>query len=93
MSQFRPSADVRPVTEFRANTSAILDQLHATKRPVILTQHGRSAAVLIDVDVYEEFLDELAFLRALRTGEDQMRAGDVVAHDDVEARARARFAT
>jgi hypothetical protein len=47
----------------------------------------------MDVDVYEEFLDELAFLRAPRTGEDQMRAGDVVAHDDVEARARARFAT
>jgi antitoxin YefM len=51
MALLRPSVDVRPVTEFRANTSAVLSQVHATKRPVILTQNGRSAAVLLGVDV------------------------------------------
>ena len=59
MSGLRPSQDVRPVTEFRANASAFLDQLHQTRRPVILTQHGRSAAVLLDVRDYEEMLDAL----------------------------------
>jgi len=92
MVQFRPSEDVRPVTEFRAHTSAVLDQVHATRRPVILTQHGRSRAVLLDVDVYEDLLDEVALVRAVRTGEEQMVAGEVVPHEDVEARARARFA-
>ena len=91
MNELRPSTDVRPVTEFRANASAVLDQVQATKRPVILTQHGRSAAVLMDIEVYEELLDEVALLRAVRTGEEQMRAGEVVDHDDVEARARARL--
>ena len=47
------------MTEFRANASAFLDQLHQTRRPVILTQHGRSAAVLLDVRDYEEMLDAL----------------------------------
>ncbi len=56
----RPSQDVRPVTEFRAHTSAFLEQIRATKRAVILTQHGRSAAVLLDVAVYEELLGEVA---------------------------------
>ncbi len=92
MVQLRPSTDVRPVTEFRANTSAVLDQVHATKRPVILTQHGRSAAVLMDVEVYEGLLDEVALLRAVRAGEQEMLQGDVVPHDEVEARVRARFA-
>lgn len=91
MSQFRPSMDVRPVTEFRANTSAVLEQVQATKRPVILTQHGRSAAVLMDVEAYEGLLDELALLRAVQTGEREMLQGDVVPHDDVEARARGRL--
>ncbi len=50
MSVLRPSQDVRPVTEFRAKASAFLDQLHRTGRPVMLTQHGRCAAVLLDVD-------------------------------------------
>ena len=56
------SPDVHPVTEFRAHASAFLDQVRATKRALILTQHGRSAAVLLDVAVWEELLDELADL-------------------------------
>jgi prevent-host-death family protein len=63
VSSLCPSQDVRPVTEFRAHTSAFLEQIRATKRAVILTQHGRSAAVLLDVAVYEDLLGELAQLR------------------------------
>lgn len=58
-----PSQDVRPVTEFRAHASAFLRQIRDTKRAVILTQHGRSAAVLLDVLVYEDLLGELQQLR------------------------------
>lgn len=65
-----PSQDVRPVTEFRAHASAFLRQIRDTKRAVILTQHGRSAAVLLDVLVYEDLLGELQQLRdaAFRAG-------------------------
>ena len=59
MMPLRPSADVRPVTEFRARTSAVLAQVHETKRPVVLTHNGRSTAVLLDVEVYEALMDEL----------------------------------
>jgi antitoxin YefM len=83
MAPLRPSTDVRPVTEFRANTSSVIDQMHSTKRPVVLTQHGRSAAVLLDVEVYEGMLDEIAFLRDLRVSEDQIAAGQVIAHAEV----------
>ena len=58
-----PSPDVRPVTEFRAHASAFLQQIRDTKRAVILTQHGRSAAVLLDVAVYEDLLGALASMR------------------------------
>lgn len=92
MAPLRPSTDVRPVTEFRANTSAVLHQMHSTKRPVILTQHGRSAAVLLDVAVYEGLLDEIALLRDLRVSEDQIAAGQVVSHDEVVRRMRDKWA-
>lgn len=61
-----PSQDVRPVTEFRAHASAFLDQVRVTRRAMILTQHGRCAAVLLDVSVYEELLGELTVLRESR---------------------------
>jgi antitoxin YefM len=91
MAPLRPSTDVRPVTEFRAHASDVLRHLHSTKRPVILTQNGRSAAVLLDVDVYEDLLDQLAFVKSVQTGLAQADAGRVVAHDDVEARLRERY--
>ncbi|HEY5386840.1 MAG TPA: type II toxin-antitoxin system Phd/YefM family antitoxin, partial [Thermoleophilia bacterium] len=67
------------------------EQVHATKRPVVLTQHGRSAAVLLDVEFYENLVEEVALLRDLRTAEAQLDAGVVVPHEEVEARLRERY--
>jgi prevent-host-death family protein len=86
MSRLRPTTDVRPVTEFRANTSAIIEQMHSTGRPVILTQHGRSAAVLLDPGVYESLIDEVELLRDLAISEAQIAAGQVVPHEEVVRR-------
>ncbi len=91
MSQLRPSSDVCPVTDFRANTSAVIDQVHSTKRPVILTQHGRSTAVLLDVEVYEELLDEIEMLKHLAISEAQISAGQVIPHDEVVRRMREKY--
>ena len=91
MALLRPSVDVRPVTELRASTSAVLAQIHATKRPVILTQHGRSAAMLLDVGVYESLVDEVAVIRDIGAAEAQLDAGMGIPHEVVEQRLRERY--
>jgi prevent-host-death family protein len=79
------------VTDFRSHTSAVIEQVQKTKRPVVLTQHGRSAAVLLDVEVYEALIDEVALLRDVRTAEAQLDAGMGIPHAIVEARLRERY--
>ena len=74
LPRLSPSQDVRPVTEFRAHASAFLQQIRDTKRAVILTQHGRSAAVLLDVAVYEDLLGELTLLRENRARDRQSQS-------------------
>jgi len=91
VSPLRPSTDVRPVTEFRAHTSAVIAQVHATKRPLILTQHGRSTAVLLDPEVYESLIDEIELLRDLAVSEAQIAAGQVVPHEEVVRRMREKY--
>ncbi len=91
MARVRPSEDIRPLTEFRARAAAVVQQVQDTKRPVILTQHGRSAAVLLDVDAYEALLDELALLRDVREAEGQVAAGQAVAHGTVARQLRQRL--
>lgn len=91
MARVRPSEDIRPLTEFRANAAAVVQQVQDTKRPVFLTQHGRSAAVLLDVEAYEGLLDELALLRDIRTAEAQIHAGEGLSQTAVARELRARL--
>ena len=89
MPKLKPSRDIRPVTEFRANAAQFIEQVQETGEPLILTQHGRSAAVLLDVESYEALTDELALLRDVREAESQIAAGKEVAHSAAAKRLRA----
>ena len=91
MVKLKPSRDIQPVTEFRANAAQFIDQVQSTGQPVVLTQHGRSAAVLLDVGSYEAMVDELALLRDVRQAEQQVAAGKVRSHASVARTLRARL--
>lgn len=78
--------DIKPVTQFRANAAALLDQVKRTKRALVLTQRGRSAAVLLEVGEYERLIDELELLRDIHTAESQLAEGQGNAHDEARTR-------
>ena len=92
MPKLKPSRDIQPVTEFRAKAAQFIEQVRETGEPVILTQHGRSAAVLLDVDAYESLMDELALLRDVRLAEEQVAAGKGRTHTAVAKQLRSRLA-
>jgi prevent-host-death family protein len=85
----RFSRDVRPLTDFRANAAAFIGQVQATKQPMILTQCGRSAAVLLAIAAYEALVDEIELLREVKAAEEQVAAGCEWTHARVEVRLRA----
>ena len=92
MPKLKPSEDIRPLSEFRANVAGVVEHLQDTKRPVILTQRGRSAAVLLDVETYEDLLEELELLRDVRAAEAEIAAGQGVEHRRAKAQVLARVA-
>ena len=75
-------ADIKPVTDFRANSAAMLDQVRESGRPIILTQRGRSAAVVLDIRSYQALLDEVDELRDIARGVADADAGRVHSHSD-----------
>jgi prevent-host-death family protein len=89
--KLKPSRDIQPVTEFRANAAQIIQQVRETGAPIILTQHGRGAAVLLDVEAYEAMVDELELLRDVRTAEAQVAAGKGRSHAAVAKVLRERL--
>ena len=46
--------DILPVSELKKNTRRVLEQVHKTQRPIILTVNGKANSVLIDVDSYDK---------------------------------------
>jgi prevent-host-death family protein len=48
--------DIRSVTDLKRKTKEILEQIHRTGRPVVLTVNGKADAVLIDAKMYEKYL-------------------------------------
>lgn len=70
--------DIRPISEFRDNAATFVEQVRETKRPLIITQHGRSAAVLLDVGEYERLmgrLEKLEIIEAIEEGIKDVEAG------------------
>jgi antitoxin YefM len=91
MVKLKPSEDIIPLSEFRSNMAATISQLRDTRRPVVLTEHGRSAAVLLGISDYEALLDEVDLLRDIRTAEAQLEAGKGVSNTRAKADLKRRL--
>ena len=83
-------SDIQPVSELRARTAAVLKQVRDSGRPVVLTQRGRSAAVLLDIGSYQSLLEELETLRDVVAARADVAAGRVLSNEEARARLRAR---
>ncbi len=81
MSRPLLAEDVKPLSEFRSGVASCIRQVHKTKRPVVITQHGKSAAVLLDVAHYENLMDRIETAQEIRTGEQQIFEGKGIPHE------------
>ncbi len=88
------SEDIRSITEFRANATAFIDQVNKTGRPIVLTKNGKSSAVIVDVEEYDEMKsdhsellrikEEMEIIKDIMIGMEDLKAGRV--HSTKEAK-------
>ena len=78
--------DIKPLSEFRANAAAFIKQVQATKRPMVITSHGKSAAVLLDVAEYEDLLEKNEVLQDIHMAEHQLQEGKGISHKEAKNR-------
>jgi prevent-host-death family protein len=83
MERIELDKDVKPISEFRANATNLIEQVNKTKRPLVITQHGKSSAVLLDVKEYEALLDKIELLSDLAEAEEDIKNKRVYTTDKV----------
>ena len=57
------------VTTLKRQATRILADLHESKDPVLITEHGIPSAYLVDVAVFEQMQDRMQILEGIARGE------------------------
>lgn len=78
-------SDIIPVTDLRQDAAAALKRMRESGRPIVITQRGRAAAVMVSVEAYEASEHERQLLRLLAKGDREIAAGKGYALDAVLA--------
>ena len=76
------------VTTLKRKATQLLKELREEKEPVLITEHGRPSAYLVDVDHFENIQKKLSLLEGLARGEKGILEGRIVPH----AKAKERMA-
>lgn len=84
MERIKLDQDIKPLSDFRANITSYIENLRKTKRPLVITQHGKSTAVMLDVSEYETLLDNLEVLKDIRLAESQIDNGEGISHSNAK---------
>ena len=85
MRRVRVNEDIKPMSEFRTGIASFLKQVHDTKRPLIITQHGKGVAVLLDAGEYEAMQEKIELLQDIQTSISQIEGGQGVDHEQAKA--------
>lgn len=74
------------VTTLKRQATKILADLHQTKEPVLITEHGQPSAYLLDVSDYEFLLARMQILEGMARGEQAILEGRVMEQQDAKQR-------
>lgn len=68
--------NIIPVSDLRQNAANILKKLNKSKEPFIITQRGRAAAVMQNVETFEQSERDKELLHLLAKGEREIEIGE-----------------
>jgi prevent-host-death family protein len=83
MKAIRVSEGIVPLGAFKAQASRLLRELKQTVTPLVITQNGHPAAVVLSPEAYDELQERQEFLQAVAAGLADAVSGRVVEHDKV----------
>ena len=74
------------VTTLKRKATNIISALARSRDPVLITQRGRPAAYLVDVETFEGLNEKIAILERIGRGERAVQEGRVISHKEAKKR-------
>jgi prevent-host-death family protein len=80
--------DIRSLSDFKRNTTDLLDRLRTTGHPLVLTINGKAELVVQDAEAYQALLDRVEAVEGIQRGLADVKAGRTKPARQVFARLR-----
>lgn len=77
-----------PVTDIKRKATEIIEALQQEQAPLLITEHGREAAILMDVASYRMQERKIALLEGIIKGQKALSEGRILTHEEVMARTK-----
>lgn len=84
MQKLRIDQDIKPLSEVRNAMAMYIKQIRETKRPLVITQRGKSAAVLVNVQEFEAMQEKIGLLSDIHSSLSQLEKGEGIRHKDAK---------
>ena len=77
---------VELVTTLKRQATKILADLHTSKEPILITEHGQPSAYLVEVEDYEFMQQRMAILEGVARGEQAIKNGNTFSNQEAKAK-------
>ena len=86
MRDLKVAEDIVPMAQFKAQAKKWLARLRETGQPLVITQNGRSAGVVLSPEEYDRLTYQQRFLSSVAEGLDDLEAGRAVSTEALRGR-------
>ena len=74
------------VTTLKRQATRLISELQEARSPILITEHGRPAAYLVDVESYETQQERVRILEGIARGERAVQEGSILTHEQARKR-------
>ncbi len=86
MKNFSISKDIVPVGKFKINVSKWLDSINDSGHPLVITQNGKPAGVLLSPSEYDDLIYQKEFLGSVAKGVSDADSDKLLSTGELKAR-------
>ena len=84
MKPLNISQDIISLSDFKSKASKMLHKVQTSHRPLVITQNGKAAAVLISPSDFDLLTEQARFADAVNRGLSDVEHGRILPDEDLE---------
>jgi prevent-host-death family protein len=81
--------NIKPFSYMKDHTAEAMEYVRSSNGPVVLTQDGEAAAVLMGAKQYQDLTNSINLMKILSIGINDIKAGRFVAQEELDAKVKA----